>query len=243
MSDTGSRSPFTSRGFIFGAIIFGVLVLAAILLAVTSLGGGGGQQSAPATTATPTSAATPEADADAASVCGLPGYEESGTLTAAPVTEWTIVGTMAAPGGADVGPGATDSDGLRRCYAHTVEGALFATANIWAMGTNGSLGDSITDKLSVPGPGRDAAMARQSSNTSNGLSAQIIGFKTLAYTGDAATIDIAFRLNTGVQMSIATELRWSEGDWKVQLTDDGQSSYRPVTLQSLGGYVPWAGVE
>lgn len=242
MSDTESRSPFTSKGFIFGAIIFGVLVLAAILLAVTSLGGGGGQ-SAPATTPTPTSAATTEADADAASVCGLPGYEESGTLTAAPVTEWTIVGTMAAPGSADVGPGVTEDDGFRHCYAHTVEGALFATANIWAMGTNARLGDSITDKLSVPGPGRDAAMARQGSNTSNGISAQIIGFKTLAYTGDAATIDIAFRLNTGVQMSIATELRWSEGDWKVELTDDGQGSYQPVTLQSLGGYVPWAGVE
>lgn len=242
MSDTESRNPFTSRGFIFGAIIFGVLVLAAVLLAVTSLGGGGGQ-STPAATATPAVSATPGINADAASTCGLDGYETTGTLTSAPTTEWTIVGTMAAPGSAEVGPGTTDDNGLRRCYSHTVEGALFATANIWAMGTNGSLGESITDKLAVPGPGRDAALAQAANTTGNGLSAQIAGFKTLAYSGDAATIDIAFTLNTGALMSIATELRWSEGDWKVQLSDDGQGAYRPVTLQSLGGYVPWAGIQ
>ena len=42
MSERESRTPFTSRGFIFGAIVFGVLVLAGILIAVTSFGGGGG---------------------------------------------------------------------------------------------------------------------------------------------------------------------------------------------------------
>jgi len=242
MSDTESRNPFTSRGFIFGAIIFGALVLAAVLLAVTSLDAGGGQSTAaPATSATPTALAT--ADSAAESVCGLTGYEESGTLSSAPETEWTIVGTMAAPERADVGPGVIGDDGVRSCYAHTVEGALFATANLWAMGTNASLTTPVLEQLVVPGPGRDIALATEYGSSSNGVSAQIAGFKVLSYTGDRATIDTAFTLNNGTLSSGAQELQWSDGDWKVVLTDDGQPSYRPVALQSLGGYIVWGGVQ
>lgn len=240
MSDTESRSPFTSRGFIFGAIIFGVLVLAAILLAVTSLGGGGGQ-SAPATTPTPTTAATSEADADAASVCGLPGYEESGTLTSAPAAEWSIVGTMAAPSSDTAGPGVIADDGLRSCYAHTVEGAAFAVANIWAMGTDGRISDLVTESLTVPGPGRDAALARETTQSNTGLSTQIVGVKVLSYDGTNATVDTAFQISDGRLISFPYALRWVEGDWKLVLTDDGLPTFRPVALQSLGGYLAWSG--
>jgi hypothetical protein len=241
MSDTEQRNPFTSRGFIFGAIIFGILVLAAILLAVTSLDSGGGQGTAvPATTATPTSQAS-ELDADAASICGLPGLEESGSLAAAPDAEWTIVGTMAAPSSDDAGPGVVDADGVRSCYAHTVEGAAFAVANLWAMGTDGRLSDLVTERLTVPGAGRDAALARETTQSNTGLSSQIAGVKVLAYDGQNATIDIAFQISDGRLISFPYALSWSEGDWKFVLTDDGLPTFRPVALQSLGGYLPWSG--
>ncbi|QHC65099.1 hypothetical protein GSU69_19805 (plasmid) [Rathayibacter festucae] len=239
MNDSEPRNPFTTKGFIIGASVVGVLALAGIVLGVTSLDAGGGGTTA-ATPGTPTPSST--LSADAASVCGLPGYDETGTLTAAPTTEWTIVGTMAAPNSDTAGPGASDDDGVRRCYAHTIDGALFAVANLWAMGSNARLADPVIEKLTVPGPGRDAALARDVAQSNTGLSAQIAGFKTLSYNGDSATIDIAFRLNDGALASIATDVAWSDGDWKMQLTDDGQSAYNPVRLQSLGGYVPWAGV-
>ncbi|MWV51589.1 hypothetical protein GRS96_20195 (plasmid) [Rathayibacter sp. VKM Ac-2803] len=243
MSNAETRTPFTRKGFIFGAVLVGVLVLAGILIAFTSLGRGGGSTASSAAPSTPEPSATPTVDSAAASVCGLAGYEESGTLSAAPDTEWTIVGTMAAPGRGDVGPGVTGDDGVRSCYAHTVEGALFATANLWAMGSNASLSRAVTEQLVVPGPGRDAALATEYGTSNNGVSVQIAGFKVLSYTGDRATIDTAFTLNNGTLSSGAQELQWSDGDWKVVLTDDGQPSYRPVALQSLGGYVIWGGVQ
>ncbi|PPF14667.1 MULTISPECIES: hypothetical protein [unclassified Rathayibacter] len=242
MSDTESRNPFTSRGFIFGAIIFGVLVLAAILLAITSLGGGGGQ-SAPATSATPAVTASPETDTAAASVCNLPGYDESGTLSTAPVTDWTIVGTMAAPSSDTAGPGVIGEDGLRSCYAHTVEGSLFSVANLWAMGTDGRLADAVLERQTAPGAGRDAAIAADIPQSNTGGSVQIVGFRVSSYTADEATIDIAFRSNTNQLLSFPAPVTWVDGDWKSVLTADGQPPFRPTALTSLGGYIPWAGTE
>ncbi|MCM6761265.1 hypothetical protein NB037_02425 [Rathayibacter sp. ZW T2_19] len=242
MSDTEQRNPFTRRGLIFGTIIVGILVLAGILVAVTSLGGGDGQNT-PVASATPTASATTEIQADAASVCELPGYDESGTLTAAPVTEWTIVGTMAAPSSDTAGPGVIEDDGLRSCYAHTVEGALFSVANLWAMGTDGRLADPVLDRQTAPGAGRDAAIAADIPQSNTGGSVQIVGFRVSSYTADEATIDIAFRSNANQLLSFPAPVQWVDGDWKSVLTDDGQPPFRPSALQNLGGYIPWTGTE
>lgn len=242
MSEYSDKRP-SRRGFIFGAIIVGILAAIAAVLIVSSLIGGGVE---PDASSTPAPSPSPSASVPAgdASVCGLTAVEDAETLSTAPVAEWVIVGTMAAPSGEDVGPGLEDSAGIRSCYARTSEGALFASANIWAMGTDSRLGPLITERLVVPGPGRDAALDSQGSGSNTGgLAAQIAGFKILSYDGTDATIDLAFRLNTGNLVSVPQALQWSEGDWKVLLNDDGQSSFRPSALQSLGGYIPWAGIE
>ena len=242
MSGYSDRKP-ARRGFVFGAVIVGILILIAIVLIVSSLIGGGATPSA-SSTPVPSSSPSTAAPTGDASVCGLEAFEDTDTVATAPVAEWVIVGTMAAPSADEVGPGLEDSDGIRSCYARTAEGALFATANIWAMGTDSRLGPLITERLVVPGPGRDAALESQSSGTNTGgLAAQIAGFKILSYDGTDATIDLAFRLNTGNLVSVPQALQWSDGDWKVLLNDDGQSSFRPSALQSLGGYIPWAGIE
>lgn len=242
MSQYSDRNP-ARRGFIFGAAIVGILILIAGVLIVSSLIGGGGTPSA---TSTPEPSTSPTAAVAAgdASVCGLTAVEDTDTVTTAPIADWVIVGTMAAPTSEEVGPGLEDSDGIRSCYAHTAEGALFATANIWAMGTDSRLGPLITERLVVPGPGQDAALESQGAGSnSGGLAAQIAGFKILSYDGTDAAVDLAFRLNTGNLVSVPQALQWSDGDWKVLLTDDGQSSFQPSALQSLGGYIPWAGIE
>ncbi|RFA17744.1 hypothetical protein [Subtercola boreus] len=242
MSDAEPRNPFTRRGFIFGAITVGALAAAAILLAFTSTGGGGSQGNA---VAAPTSVVTVTATADpaTASVCGLAGFEAAGTLTAAPETKWSIVGIMAAPNSKAAGPGVTDADGVRSCYAHTPTGALFAVANSWAMGSDARLAPLAVAANTAPGPGRDAAMAAQNTRSNSGVSVQIAGFKVLSYSEAEATIDTAFTLNNGTLMSFASTMKWVEGDWKAELTDDGQPPFRPVVLQSLGGYNAWSGLS
>jgi len=224
-------------------VIVGVLVVIALVLVVSSLIGGGGNATPTATPEPSGSTSSPPAVEGDASTCGLDDIADTDTLTTAPVAEWVIVGTMAAPSADEVGPGETDADGIRYCYARTSEGALFAAANIWAMGTDSRLGPLITERLVVPGAGRDAALASPGAGgNSGGLAAQIAGFKILAYDGKNATVDLAFRLNTGNLVSVPQALQWSDGDWKVLLNDEGQSSLQPSGLQSLGGYIPWAGL-
>ena len=242
MSDTESRNPFTSRGFIFGAIIFGILVLAAILLAVTSLGGGGGQ-SAPATTATPATTVTAEPDAAAASVCGLTGYESTSSLVTPPDAEWNIAGTVAVPSSATAGPGVVD-DGFRSCFAHTSEGALFSAISFVAMSSDAQTASRVSEMV-VPGVGRDAAIANTDPNAPiSSTRLQLAGYKVTAYTADEAVIDLAWTVTTsgGALVSYPIALKWSEGDWKVQVADNGQPRFSASPLDSLGGYIPWSGI-
>ncbi|RFA06429.1 hypothetical protein B7R54_18790 [Subtercola boreus] len=241
MSDAEPRNPFTRKGFIFGAITVGALAGAAVLLAFTSQGGGGDQNN-PVAASTPGVTATATIDPAAASVCGLAGYETAPTLTSAPTTKWSIIGTVAAPNAPDAGPGVTGADGVRSCYSHTSEGALFAIANWWALGTDARIAKAAIEQLAEPGPGRDAALAKTSTSATRGLSAQIAGFKVLSYDGSAVTVDLAWRTNTGQLVSVPAAAVWLDGDWKISSADDGTSPFPPSALQSLGGYTPWAGI-
>ena len=241
MTDHDDENPYKRKGFNFGAVLFVVLFLAATVIGLTSSRGGGDEVATPAATSSP--AAAPQVAASDKSVCGLPGYEETGTLTEAPATTWTFVGSMAAPGSEQAGPGAIGNDGVRSCYAHTVDGAVTAVANIWAMGSDARLARLSLEKMTAPGAGRDAAIAANIPPANTGLSVQIVGVKVLSYDGRDATVDVAFRSSTGQLLSFPAPVTWAEGDWKSVLTDDGQPPLRPVALQSLGGYIPWEAAQ
>ncbi len=150
MTDHDDDNPFKKKGFIFGAVLFVALFLAAAVLGLTSSRGGGAGEATPAATSSPANA--PPISASDKSVCGLPGYEETGTLTAAPATTWTFVGTMAAPGSDQAGPGTISADGVRSCYSHTVDGAVLAVANIWALGSDPACRSSPLTSRPPPAP-------------------------------------------------------------------------------------------
>jgi hypothetical protein len=238
---TSGRPP--RRRLIIG--IIGALLLVAIVLAVgIGIGrDGSGGASAPSASASPSSAprAVPVGQT---SVCGLPGLDSAGaTLITAPATTWTTVGTMLAPSGTQIGPGTTGNDGLRSCYAHTVTGALFAIANIWAMGTDPRLNKALLERQTAAGTGRDVALKADIPTSNTGLRAQIAGFKVTSYTGMTATVDLAFHLNTGELVSLPAPLAWDGRDWKVELADDGSAVFGASSLNSLAGYIPWAGEQ
>jgi hypothetical protein len=242
MSDTEQRNPFTSRGFIFGAIIVGILVLAGILVAVTSLRGGDGQNT-PAASATPNPSATTEIGADAASVCDLPGYEDTSSLTSPPTAEWSIAGTVAVPSSDTAGPGVVDK-GFRSCFAHTAEGALFSAISFVAMSSDARTASRVSEMV-APGIGRDAAIAETDPDAPISSSRlQLAGYNITAYTADEAVIDLAWTVTTsgGSLVSYPIALSWSEGDWKVQVADNGQPRFSASPLDSLGGYIPWSGI-
>ena len=244
MSDRDARKqgPLANRRFLLAAAVVAILVLLAVIIVVTQLVPGHRTTADPTSTPSTSSnsSATPT-DADPSS-CGLPGYETRNTLSGPPETNWELVGTVAAPTSPKtVGPGVVESNGFRSCFAHTAEGALFAAANVIALGSDGQLGRELTDKLVVPGAGRNAALKAQGSGSSAAPRYQIAGYQLLAYDSRRARVDLALNLSTGDLVSFVTTLQWSSGDWKVVLTDDGQSPVKPAPLSNLGGYTPWSG--
>lgn len=239
MSAADSRSPFRSRGFILAAIVVGAIALAAIVVLVTSLLGGGNDNADP--TPAPTTLPTADTGDSDPSVCGLEGFEETSSLTAAPDNDWELVGTMAAPTDpTGAGPGEVDSTGFRSCFAHTAEGALYAAVNFVATGTDATIGPRLIE-LVAPGPGRDALEGQPSGGSASNLRAQIAGYKVSAYSTETATIDLALNYSSGELVSVPLKLVWAEGDWKVEMTATGELPLAPAQLQNLGGYTPWSG--
>jgi hypothetical protein len=232
------NSPFSSRGFIAAAIVVGVIVLAAVIALVTTLTSPHDPVAQP--TSTPSS---PVATGDDKSVCGLPGFETQSSLTDAPKTKWELVGTVAAPTDPKVGPGKISADGFRSCFAHTAEGALYFAVNYLALGTDGTLRDRLPELVQA-GPGRDAltkAVSNSDGTDSAGQRAQVAGFKIGAYDGKDVTVDLALNYSDGRLISAPLKLIWAAGDWKMVLSNTGQLPLAPGTLESLGGYIPWAG--
>jgi hypothetical protein len=233
------NSPFTSRGFITAAIIVGVIVLAAVIVLVTTLTSPHDPIAQP--TSTPSS---PVASGTDKSVCGLSGFETQSSLTDAPKTKWELVGTVAAPTDPKgAGPGKVANDGLRTCFSHTAQGALFAIVNYFALSSDARTLPLIPE-LIEPGPGFDAAQKNAEADTPSNTRVQVAGFKVNSYTSGEAVIDVAWTVtSSGNQLiSLPMVMHWVAGDWKVSLTDTGQLPFTSAPLQSLGGYTPWAGV-
>lgn len=238
MSDSAQQpSPFTRPGFIAAAIVLVLIVV----------GGGiaifAGLNSAPDPDPTSTNTSGPGPSAEDESVCGLEGFETESTLTEAPDNEWELVGTVAAPTDPEVGPGVVD-DGLRTCFAHTAEGALYAAVNYFGAASDARTIPLLLD-LVAEGPGKDAAAAAGTpSFDPSSTRLQVAGFKINSYSGSEAVVDVAVTVTTaGSQLvSMPIVMVWQDGDWKLELADDGGFPFAPAPLQSLGGYIPWAGV-
>jgi hypothetical protein len=245
MSDQSEQqSPFRSRPFILSVLVVGVIALCAVVVLISNLMGSDDEgQSGATPSATSTATAAPSAAADPdPSTCGLEGYETSNTISAVPDTEWELVGTVAAPTASDtIGPGVVEANGFRSCFAHTAVGALYAASNVVALGSVSGLGEELTDKLVVEGPGRTAALEQAGSSGAATIRYQIAGYNILAYDGKTARIDIAVTTGAGDLVSFVQSMEWSEGDWKIVLADDGAALVAPAPLTSLGGYTPWSG--
>src|SRR4051795_11509350 len=135
MADTSSNDstnggPWSQRGFVAAAAFLGIVIIAVVGILLIRPG-----ESSDSDHGTPPQSSNdgkPAASADpAASVCGLaPGSQEIPQTP--PEAKWELVGKVAAPTAAAVGPGRKEGK-LRTCYAHSPTGALFAAANFIAV--------------------------------------------------------------------------------------------------------------
>lgn len=231
------RSPWT----IAAAVLIGAVIVISAWYVVTAVLN-------PADSAKPEvkPAATAEPDTSADSACGLAPGDQSVPTTAGPEVEWELVGTIAAPGSPELGPG-TIRDGIRSCYAHSPAGALVAMANYAAQQSTAELSLGSAEQNMAEGPGKEIvleemrARAADGSDGSANVSVQIAGFKVLDYSDEKATIELVAHGTNGVIMSFPGTLSWEDGDWKLVVQENGQPELAPRQLSSLVGYVAWAG--
>jgi hypothetical protein len=232
------QNPLTKPKFIISAVVVAIIVALGIILALIPRGGGMASPE-PSTTSTSTSSGQPTATS-AASVCGLPSGDQAKPATTPTDTKWELVGKIAAPTSpTQFGPGKTEANGLRSCFAHSPTGALYAAANMTALSSAGKA-DLVYQQLAVPSPERDAVLKSSPTAAPNSVTAQLAGFTFRSYEADRAVIDLAFKGANGTFVSIPVPLQWYEGDWKFVVPATGDTGARQ--LSDLSGYVEWAGV-
>ena len=240
------RSPFTKPGFIISAALVVAMLAAVVVIFFLPKADSTAQPAPAASAAGASSAPSKSADAAGKSVCGLPSSTET-ALGAAPKSKWELVGKMAAPTDPKTfGPGVTDGDGFRSCFANSPTGALYAAANMIALGSSGTQDElKLAEKILVPGPGRDAAIKAAKTRTSTAGSretAQVSGFLIKSYSPAEADVDLAIKLPNGALAHSVLSLRWVAGDWKVKASDDGQVFNGVAQLSDLSGFILWSGV-
>lgn len=242
---TNETNPFTKPGFIIAAALVVALIAATLVIFLIIPNGNEEATPQPSQASTGSASPTPTATAAGKSICGLVGSTAT-ALGSAPKTTWSLVGRMAAPTDPKThGPGITDADGFRSCFAQSPTGALYAAVNIVALGSSSQSAVKIAENLLVPGPGRDAAItdARNTPSSAPGSqSAQIKGFILKAYSPSEADVDLAIQLDTGALAHTVISLRWVGGDWKIKAADDGEIFTGTAQISDLGSFITWSGV-
>lgn len=244
--NTTEPNPFTKPGFIIAGALVAALIAATLIIFLLPKGDSSDQPVPGLPDSTP-GTVTKSVDGSGGSVCGLPSSSET-ALGGAPKSRWELVGKMAAPTDPKTfGPGLTDGDGFRSCFAHSPTGALYAAANVVALGSAKSqrLNAQLTDHLLVEGPGRDIAMKDSETmapSSGDDTTVQISGFLIKSYTPSEADVDLAFVTKNGVFAHTVLPLRWSDGDWKVKVGDNGQLINAITQISDLSGFIAWSGV-
>lgn len=237
-----SPPPWVQPKFLIAAVLVITLVVVGVALALSGRDDPEGTATTSPATVVASTPATPLADVGVESVCGLPGYTDSGTLTAAPTAEWLFQGTTAYPTSSEYGPGATSPEGVRYCFQHTPTGALFAAANAIVQGSFVETSVPwIEYFLSAQTTNRDQLVDDTPAGTSTETRMHIVGFRVLAYDGKTARIDMAVRAIGGgntVYGSAAYDLVWEDGDWKL-LPLDVSNPLRLAQIPDTSGYIAW----
>ena len=238
MASDETSTPWAQPKFLIAAVVVIALVILGVVLALSGRDEPGGRSSTPTTTSSATASAPVNAGAE--SVCGLPGYADSGTLTTAPEAEWLFQGTTAYPTSSEYGPGATSPEGVRYCFQHTPAGALFAAANAMVQGGDPAVAGEWLDYVVADGPYREQIASSQEAADSADSRINIAGFRLLAYNGDSARVDLAVRATSGTSTILVSgvyELVWRDGDWKISA--DVAEPLNVASIPDLAGYVAW----
>lgn len=137
-------------------------------------------------------------------------------------------------------------NGLGVCFARSPLGAALAMATIYGAGATQDQRE-VTQLYVSDSAGKTAALAKATSSPSGESSSSsagpitFSGFITDSFTPDEAHITMVFatsKSSTGY-VGLPSTLQWVDGDWKVQVLDDGTGFAGNPTTPAEGSFVSW----
>jgi len=219
------QSVWASKTFIGSAVVVLLLILGGVALVVDRPG------STPAAPSAGPTAAAPGADT---------------TIPAtAPVASWTDFHGVAIPSSPTAGPSSVTGD-VARGFAHNPTGALFAAAQLPIRRILAADWTAVIDASIDPGPGVAAwRQARAQLGTTitppTGGWTQTAGYRFLAYNPTEAVVQLLNAAPSGSYTVTVETVRWSGGDWKLVLQDNGDDTPNVTAADSPAGFTIWRG--
>ena len=194
---------------------------------------------------------SPPATAPGAGQAGRPaGCATTGTDQTIPTSppvgvDWSLTGGFAVPSSAADGPKLHGPGGIGYCYSHAPLGAVLAASNLGqGNGSPQEIQDSLLKVSVVPNQYSAQAAAMPAPSRSNATGLQLAGFRIISYSSDQASIALALsapgRTDQYPQLTVA--MQWYEGDWRAVPQPGPSVVVTAAAVQSLAGFVPWAGV-
>jgi len=165
-------------------------------------------------------------------------------LVAPPGVRWEVFMGVALPYSRTAGPTLVDGP-VYGGFERSQQGALLAAVQLGTryLLTPGQGWREVLDRQVLPGVGRDAFARNRvgiDPHAPPGTYGQIAGFRIVTFTPQVAVMQLVSRFPTsGVLQVTTTTVRWSGGDWRVQLQPDGGTSPTAQAVPSLDGFVVW----
>lgn len=260
--DTDEKSPY-GAGFIAACIVVGAVLICGIVIIFA---GGGRSTHASAAVQQPVDSASAQPTDEPASApatpddgpaqttsprgegrtgsCGLPAGDQAVPAEAPAVDGWEVSRKVVVPRSSKYGPGTTDSDGFRRCFAHSPTGAVYAAYSaIAAIADQRKLVPTVK-KLMVPGSATDSLLrqAGTDESSSDTSTVQVVGYRVIDAGPDRVTLMLAMPVDS-VYMSANLTLIWHQGDWRLQPPPPGEAVGAPFSQhRDLSDFVNWSGI-
>jgi hypothetical protein len=236
MSENDSGTGF-GPGFVAACIVVAAVVACGVVLLVTD------SRTAPATPAPVQAVQQSTVPPVGHGGCSLPAGDQGIPSTAPAADGWEVSRRVVVPRSAAFGPGATDSDGFRRCFAHSPTGAVFAAYNVLAALADQTKVAATARKVMVPGPETDALLRDSAGEEpTDSEPTQLAGYRVLAANRDQVTVMLAVPVEQQY-MSLTVTLVWHDHDWRLQPPPPGDAVGAPfVQLRGLADFVKWSGL-
>ncbi|RYG76150.1 hypothetical protein EU513_13960 [Yimella sp. RIT 621] len=195
--------------------------------------------SAPPNTAAPSTQAPTTATSEPApaGTCPTPKEDTVPAGTVAWKTTWEIAGQTIAPL-TESGPKVKQPDGVRRCFDRSPRGAVAFAANVFlGFMQSPAIARQVATQQMTPGADRDQTL-QDPGTTDTSIQFSIAGYRVLAWSPDAAQIELAISVSSrpNTWTLISPRIVWTGGDWKM---DGANSGPDPAPLDSLATLTRW----